>query len=391
MKNNIKTVVALSLICAVVAVLLAVGNFITAPIIEKNQSSAANESLKVVMPNGEGFETVDISNYTLPKSIGEVYKEKNGGYVFKVTTAGYSSGLVIMCGVDKGGAVTGTQTIASAETLGHEYTYGKKLLGTILEKIDGVDTIASATKTTLAYKTAVKDALVAFEIIVGGGDVDLRSEEEIFNDNLNAALPDADGKFTEVFISEKIEAISAFYKADNGAGYVAIAGEENFIAIDNNGNVISPVDDTLKAAVAIDAQKLINSTLSEIDLTKYENMPSQVLKAYSTSGGNYVFELKAAGYGINGNKWDRSDEYIYIKASATADGQIISVKTTSQKESAGVGDACADKKFYTQFNGKNESNYGEIDAISGATVTTNGYKSAISKIFEAIKIIKGVA
>ena len=120
-------------------------------------------------------------------------------------------------------------------------------------------------------------------------------------------------------------------------------------------------------------------------------MPSQVVKAYLTSSGNYLFELQASGYGKNGDKWTRSDEYIYIKASATADGEIISVKTTSQKESDGIGDACADKKFYGQFNGKNETNYGEIDAISGATITTNGYKTAISKIFEAIKIIKGEA
>ena len=41
------------------------------------------------------------------------------------------------------------------------------------------------------------------------------------------------------------------------------------------------------------------------------------------------------------------------------------------------------------FNGKEEANYREIDAISGATLTTNGYKTAVSKVFEAIKILKG--
>lgn len=389
MKNNIKTVVALSLICAVVAVLLAVGNAITAPIIAKNQSAAANESLKVVMPNGEDFKKFDASGYTLPETIGEVYSEKNGGYVFKITTAGYSTGLVIMCGVDKDGVVTGATTIDSNETLGYEKTYGEKFVGKNLEKIDTVDTIASATKTTAAYKGAVKDALNAF-VILGGGSVDLRSEEEIFNDNLKNALPDADGKFSEVFISEKVTNVSALYKADNGKGFVAVSGD-SFISLDKDGNVLSNIDEQLKSAVSADVKALIAVTVTEIDLTKYENMPSQVEKAYLTSSGNYIFELKASGYGINGDKWSRSDEYIYIKASATADGEIIFVKTTSQKESEGIGDACADEKFYQQFNGKNETNYGEIDAISGATITTSGYKNAISKIFEAIKIIKGAA
>ena len=391
MRNNIKTIVALSLICAVVSALLALGNAVTAPIIEKNESAAANEALKVVMPDGEGFELVDTQKegYVLPATIGEVYSEKSGGYVFKITTTGYSSGFVIMCGIDKDGVVTGTQVIASGETLGYEYTYGEKLVGTTLEKVDSIDTVASATKTTSAYKGAVKDALNAF-VIMGGGSVDLRTDEEILNDNLSAALAEAEGKFTEVFISEKVVTISALYKADNGKGFVAVSGE-SFIALDNDGNVLSVVDEQFKAAVSADAKPLILSTVTEIDLTKYQNMPSQVQKAYLTSSGNYIFELRAAGYGINGNKWDRSDEYIYIKASATAEGEIIFVKTTSQKESAGVGDACADEKFYVQFSGKNETNYGEIDAISGATVTTSGYKTAISKIFVAIKIIKGEA
>ena len=38
-----------------------------------------------------------------------------------------------------------------------------------------------------------------------------------------------------------------------------------------------------------------------------------------------------------------------------------------------------------------QDNYGEIDAISGATITTNAYKTAISKVFEAINILKGGA
>lgn len=387
MKNNIKTVVALTLICAVVAVLLAVGNAVTAPIIEKNQNAAANESLKVVMPDGEDFELVDINKYELPTSISEVYTEKNGGYVFKVETAGYSTGLIIMCGVDKDGVVTGTKTIQSSETLGYEYTYGEKLVGADIDGIDGIDTVASATKTTAAYKNAVKDALNSF-IIIGGGSVDIRSEEEILNDNLSSALKEANGEFSEVFISEKVSVISALYKADNNTGYVAVSGE-NFIALDNDGNVISGLDETLKNSVSADVKALVSSTLSEIDVTKYQNMPSHIIKAYSTSSGNFVFELKAAGYGINGDKWKRSNEYIYIKASVTADGEIISVKTLSQKETEGIGDACEEKSFYGQFSGKNETNYGEIDAISGATVTTNGYKTAISKIFEAIKIIKG--
>ena len=387
MNKHMKSVISLTAICAAVSLLLAVTNYVTAPIIEKQQSAAANEALYQVMPDGEDFQAVDLTKYELPDSITEAYSEKNGGYVFKITTTGYSSGFIIMCGVDASGTVTGATYIASSETLGEEATYGEKLKGATLDTVESVETVSGATKATSAYRNAVKDSLGA-AVILGGGSVDLRSDEEILNDNLSAALPSAEGKFTSVFITEELTDINSVYKAENGAGYVFVSGE-SFIATDNEGNVTSETE--LKDTVETNAKKLIASTLTEIDISGYADIPSQVQKAYKTASGNYVFDLRAAGYGINGDKYTASGEYIYIKVSATADGKIIACETVSQKESDGIGSACADSSFYTQFNGKTADTYKDIDAISGATVTTNGYTTAISKVFEAINILKGGA
>ena len=388
MKKHLTTICSLSIICAVVAILLAATNHITAPIIKEQENEAAFAALADVFPGGEGFEQIDISEYELPNTITEAYSEKSGGYVFKIETTGYNSGFVIMCGVDANGAVTGATYIASSETLGAEKGYGDTLIGSTKDTIDGVATVSGATKTTGAYKNAAKDAINA-SVILGGGSVDLRDEAQILNDNLSAALPDGDGKFTSLFITEELDGVSAVYKADNDKGYVFISGE-NFIATDANGEVISNVDDELKSSISESAKKVIGSKITEIDISKYENMPKQVLKAYKTNSGNFVFELRAAGFGINGDAYyNPSGEYIMIKVSATTEGEIIMCETVSQKESEGIGDACANPEFYSQFNGKEEANYREIDAISGATLTTNGYKTAISKVFEAIKILKG--
>ena len=46
MKSQIKTVVSLTVICAVVAVLLAVTNYITAPIIKKNEAAQVSGALR---------------------------------------------------------------------------------------------------------------------------------------------------------------------------------------------------------------------------------------------------------------------------------------------------------------------------------------------------------
>ena len=101
--------------------------------------------------------------------------------------------------------------------------------------------------------------------------------------------------------------------------------------------------------------------------------------------------IKAAGYGINGgNKYHpASGKYIEIKVSLTADGKIIDCYTAYEEESDGIGDACADEKFYGQFVGKTEADYDGIDAISGATLTTDGYKKAILRAFETVKILEG--
>ena len=50
MVKNIKSVTVLVAICTVVALLLAVTNQFTAPIIEKNSAAAANQALLEVMP-----------------------------------------------------------------------------------------------------------------------------------------------------------------------------------------------------------------------------------------------------------------------------------------------------------------------------------------------------
>lgn len=387
MKSNLKSVLSLTVICAVVAILMAATNFITEPIIKENEAAAANEALLVVMPNGTGFQAVDISTYTLPASVTEVYSEASGGYVVKLTVNGYSTGMTLMIGVDASGTVTGATCLGSSETLGYEKTYGDTTVGATLETVDGLDTIAGATRTTEAYKNGVKDALNT-AVIMGGGSVDIRTDEEILLDNLSAALPNAEGEFTPWFITEQFETVDAVYIADNGIGYVLVSGEE-FIGVNL---AVSALPEGIDRDELDTVLRAINSELTEIDLGAYENIPSQIVKAYKTESGNYVFELKAAGFGINGDEWYQpSGEYIQIKVSATPEGVIIACETTYQAETDGIGSPCGEPEFYTQFNGKDESNYKDIDAISGATYTTNGYKTAIGKIFEVIKLLEGVA
>ena len=391
MKKSIQSTLVLICICAAVSLMLAVTNAITAPIIEENQSAAANEALLVVMPDGRDFVSVDLSSYTLPATVTEAWSEAGGGYVITLNTTGYSSGMVIMCGIRADGTVSGATCLSSGETLGYEKTFGASFTGLNAEGVAAVDTISGATRTTAAYRGAVQDALNA-AIILGGGSVDIRTEEEILADALSEALPAGEGKFTKVFLTETAEGIDAIYAADNGRGHVCVIGEQ-FIAVDENGSVLTATDAALGETAAAQVAKQSASTLTNLDLSAYADLPSALISAQKTASGNYVLEIKGAGYGINGgNEYHpASGEYIIIRLSMTAQGQIIDCLTVSQKETDGIGSVCADESFYGQFVGKTEQTYEQIDAISGATMTTNGYKKAILRAFEAVKILEGGA
>ena len=391
MKKSVMSTLVLVCICAVMAVLLAITNMITAPTIQANADKAANEALLQVMPEGQGFEKMDISTYTLPATVNEVYKESTGGYVVRMTTTGYGSGMVIMCGVNAEGVITGAVCLGSSETLGYEKTFGESFTGKDAAGVDAVDTISGATKTTAAYKNAVKDALNT-AIILGGGSVDLRDPAQILNDNLSAALPAAEGKFTKLFITEVIEGIDAVYTADNGKGSVYVVGE-HFIPVYENGGmpVFDSISPEIQQNVATASVILDASTTEEIDLTPYAETLKYITSAKKTATGNYIFEVKGPGYGIVGGDeyHPASGEYIIVRVSMTPDGKIIDTFTVSQAESAGIGDACADETFYGQFDGKTEADYKDIDAIAGATMTTNGYLKAIERAYEALHTLKG--
>ena len=166
-KPSLKAVVVLTAICLITATLLAVVNYVTAPIIEKAEYQKEQEALMQVLPSGEDFKAIDLSGASLDKRISSAYREKNGGYVFKITVTGYKSGLTVLCGIGSDGRVDGAVCLSSSETLDKEKTYGESFTDVDLDGVMKVDTVAGATKTTAAYREAVRLSLEAFKKLNG--------------------------------------------------------------------------------------------------------------------------------------------------------------------------------------------------------------------------------
>jgi len=148
------------------------------------------------------------------------------------------------------------------------------------------------------------------------------------------------------------------------------------------------------AAALSEAVALIQSTTFEdIDISAYPDLEKFVVSAKKTASGSLVLETKGAGYGIKGGDeyHPASGEYIIVRVSLSPEGKIIDCLTVSQAETANLGDACANESFYGQFVGKTEADYTEIDAIGGATLTTDGYKQAIERAYIAFHAMNGGA
>lgn len=365
--------------------LLAVTNYFTDPIIQENLAKKAQEALKVVMPDGE-FDAdaqIDLKDKGLPEYVTAAYQEKNGGYVIQVKTAGYGSDLIIMCGVNAEGVVTGAVCLSSSETLGHEKTYGEEFIGKNEEGVEDVAIVSGATLTTSAYKTAIADAL-KIAALLRGEDVDVRTHEEKLQD----ALPAAEGKFTKLPVADG-DKIEILYAAENGSGYVCVI-EDTYVGLNAEGKAITA---ELPAEAVTVAEGLVAQALTQTAVdTKDTGINQNVTLVQKTADGNYLISVNGLGFGYYGDPDKHKDPQnipIEICVLMSSEGKILKCLTVSHQESVGYGDVCGTEEYYGQYNGKTEADYKDVDAIAGATITTKGYTVAIERAFAAVKILEG--
>lgn len=112
-----------------------------------------------------------------------------------------------------------------------------------------------------------------------------------------------------------------------------------------------------------------------------EGMPESVTQLFeATNGAGYVVMVTVKGYGGN----------IEIICGIDANGCITQTKTLSHSETAGLGAKIDTDEYKGQYIGKDASLEG-VDSISGATISSNAYKSAITDAFTAYKMAAGIS
>ena len=386
----------LGCICLTVALLLSVINMFTAPVIADRENALANEALSEVLPGGSNFQNItEEHRANLPESIIEAYSA-DGGFVFRASGAGRNGAIVLMVGVDADGKITGTKIISESESKGYKETIYSRVEGTNGEYTgQTLDTFSpvlqsGSTLSSNGIADAIKAALQAY-VIVKGGDVDLRTPEQILQDNCNAALGTTDVVFTRWFATEVLVGVDKAYESTSG--FVFLIGE-NYVGVNETGVTTADASeedkDTALAAYALASTSA--STLTEVEAPAITDKTLKnfvtIKKVQVTATGNYVFELEAAGYyGAYGPKMN-------IKISISADGKIINCRTISSHKDEGFGKVTTEE-YWNLWEGKmdgdivisNNSSATDLGVISGATYTSQDYQRCVKVAFMAFELL----
>ncbi len=420
MKENIKSVVVLTAICLVVAVLLAFTNSITAPIIAENQAAAANESLTVVMPEAAGFEDLTAS-LTLPETVTGVYKETSGlGFVMLVNaTSDYSGGNPMTFTI----AIDATGTISAVELTGYyeskdfgKDTYPQTYVGQNSTLAD-VTLVAGCTYSSVAFKESVASA---FNVLIENNLVAeaQKSEEQLISETLPLALPGCVNA-TNIPVTNPVEGVSdpitQAYKAKNGCGYIyvvstdagsVIVGVNAFgaaQAFDLEGNdVTATATDAIAAAVAAapatatenleaNTATVASSFEEGAVITPVEGLGgfNDVIAAFTVTVGEetqYAVITAPLGY---------SDEAMKMVTIFNANGEVVVYKTLTELilhgEYYSAHELTDESAYRAQFIGLTESTYSDdMTLVAGATMTANAVASNFNSAFDAFNLIKEV-
>ncbi len=412
---SLKSVIVLSSICLIVALLLSVVNNITAPIIKAAEENAANEAYMVVLPNATELEEIELDGDT-PPSVLALFRDKGGsGYAFKLLLTGTYTGkdMTLIVGIGPDGKILKMSFVEYTDSKGSAEAFDAAFAG----KDNTADGISGATITSTAIKKALGDA---YTVLAKYSTIEQSDEQKLspyFESLMPAAKNTASGaiKFSPVDISQFVgldPAVTAVFTPINEIGYIAIVKTSDsavavavnafgkaYKLVDTEGNEIENPEAAAKAetiaplniASQSDHEKKINSALKKkfgrdgVGELTFEaitlDSASTVTGVYKVTHGkdNYLaFFAQAVGY-------HGMVQVLYIM---DYDGNIVICRTTEQSESSDYGDKIGQSSYTDKIVGNIETLGDETILVSGATVTSTAVKQAKNDIKAAYITVK---
>lgn len=143
------------------------------------------------------------------------------------------------------------------------------------------------------------------------------------------------------------------------------------------------VNSFTKARILAQSQTEEESSLKEVfpPAANFEAVKSgnEVIyyKAFDKDGKFIGAAFKASGKGYSGT--------IETMAGLTQEGRITAIKVVNQNETPGLGSQVAEPAFSNRFSNKDLQNLNQVQAITGATISSRAVIDSVKKKAEEIR------
>lgn len=145
-------------------------------------------------------------------------------------------------------------------------------------------------------------------------------------------------------------------------------------------NITTPLINAAKAEAANAAKAEVLPTLADYNeevlsnFEEYDVADSGITDIFKIPGYGYVYQAQFQGY----------QSVIEYMIGINEDGEITGYKTLSQGDTPGLGAEIGNPDNWKQFTGMSieDAAAGNIDGLSGATVTTNAWKKSLAAVLD---------
>ena len=394
-------------------------NFYTGPLVEANQAGDALAPLLAVMPEGASFDgdaliydAADAASSTLTDvsaQVLKIYQEANGnGFAVQCQTEGNYSGdpMALTFGVDADGKICGIQVDNYTDSIDVR-TKDENFLPSFVGQdstLADVNLVAGCTFSSSSIRNAV---LAGMEVLTSNGlmSAGVKSPAQLLTELIPTVAPGMaqDGvlKASEIEASGSAEAA---YQADNGTGfaYIMNEGDSSFLAVVNamgacsvydvDGNDVTGDHDALvqeAQANAAKGQEDFSDALQK-KLSKLYEGATEVTPLAPNTFGTVVsaasFQYEGAAYTMFYCRpvgFDQMDLYIVLDetgAIAKMDAKQLFFET----DYFPVDDDVDQPAYKAGFAGMTAESFpADAGVITGATMTSNAVRTAITDSFAA--------
>lgn len=163
------------------------------------------------------------------------------------------------------------------------------------------------------------------------------------------------------------------------------------IVLGLSNGVTSPVIEDVEKEKSEEAREEVLPEAEEFQIVELEDAPEGITEVYKGLIGDEVigFAIKTATVGYGGN--------VEVITGISSEGKITGMKVVGHEETPGLGANATNAEFQEQYEGKNTnneivvvktkpSNENEVQAITGATITSDAVTKGVNFAIELFNI-----